>query len=146
MTIFERIDLDLKTAMKAKNETVLGTLRLVRSALKNRQIDIQHELTDEEALAILRTMVKQYRDALADFVAAGRQDLVEKQQKEIAILEEYLPAAMPEAELRAICERVIRDLNATPKEMGKVIGAIMKEVDGRADGNVVRSIVQQLFS
>lgn len=146
MTILERVDADLKEAMKAKNEPVLSTLRLVRSAFKNKQIDVQRDLTDEESLGVIRTMVKQYRDALADFASAGRQDLVDKQTREIGILETYLPAAMPEAELEAICAKVIGEQNATMKDMGRVMGLIMKEVDGRADGNTVRTIVQKLLS
>ncbi len=146
MTLFERIDADLKEAMKAKDEIALSTLRMVRSALKNKQIDVQRDLTDEESLAVLRTMVKQYRDALADFSAASRQDLVDKQTHEISILERYLPAAMPEAELTAICQRVIQEQNVTAKDMGRVMGLIMKEVNGRADGNTVREIVQRLFA
>lgn len=145
MSTTERIDIDLKEAMKAKNELVLSTLRMVRSALKNKQIEAMHELSDEEAVAVIRTMVKQYRDALEDFSSAGRQDLVEKQTQEIVLLERYLPAAMPEAELAAICERVIKEQNATLKDMGKIMGLIMKEVNGRADGNMVRSIVQKLL-
>lgn len=146
MTLFERIDADLKEAMKAKDEMVLSSLRMVRSALKNKQIEVQHDLSDEESLVVLRTMVKQYRDALEDFSASGRQDLVEKQTREISILEKYLPAAMPEAELTAICERMIAEQNATAKDMGRVMGLVMKEVNGRADGNTVRAIVQRLLS
>lgn len=145
MTTIERIDADLKEAMKAKDELSLSTLRLVRSALKNKQIDVQHELSEDDVVAVIRTMVKQYRDALADFSASGRQDLVEKQTAEIAILERYLPAAMPEAELEAICERIIKEQNATVKDMGKIMGLVMKEVNGRADGNTVRAIVQKLL-
>jgi uncharacterized protein YqeY len=145
MSILERIDADLKEAMKAKNEPVLSTLRMVRSALKNKQIEVQHEPTEDEAVAVIRTMVKQYRDALADFSSAGRQDLVEKQTQEISVLERYLPAAMPEAELTTICERIIKEQNATMKDMGKIMGLVMKEVNGRADGNTVRAIVQKLL-
>jgi|SRR5690349_397346 len=145
MSILERIDADLKEAMKAKNEPVLSTLRMVRSALKNKQIEEQHEPTEDEAVAVIRTMVKQYRDALADFSSAGRQDLVEKQTQEISVLERYLPAAMPEAELTTICERIIKEQNATMKDMGKIMGLVMKEVNGRADGNTVRAIVQKLL-
>ncbi|MFA5935878.1 MAG: GatB/YqeY domain-containing protein [Patescibacteria group bacterium] len=146
MTILEQIDVELKEAMKAKNESVLSTLRMVRSALKNKQIDVQHDLSDDEVVAVIRTMAKQYRDALADFTAAGRQDLVDKQTEEIVLLERFLPAAMPEAELAAVCERIIKEQNATMKDMGKIMGLVMKEVDGRADGTTVRNIVQKLLS
>ena len=147
MPILERIDADLKEAMKAKNEVTLSTLRMARSALKNKQIDQRVEsLSDAEAEGVVRTMVKQYRDALADFMNAGRQDLADRQRKEIEILEAYLPAAMPAEELEAICKRIIGEQNATQKDMGKVIGLIMKEAKGRADGNAVRQTVERLLS
>ncbi|MEO5928083.1 MAG: GatB/YqeY domain-containing protein [Patescibacteria group bacterium] len=146
MTTLERIDADLKEAMKAKDEAALSALRLVRSALKNKQIDVQHELSEDDVVAVIRTMAKQYRDALADFSASGRQDLVDKQTAEIMLLEKYLPAAMPEAELTTICERIIKEQNATVKDMGKIMGLVMKEVGGRADGTTVRTIVQKLLN
>jgi hypothetical protein len=145
MTLIERIDTDLKEAMKAKDEQVLSTLRLVRAALKNKQIELLRELKEEDIVAVMRMMVKQYRDALADFTANGRQDLVDKQAAEIAIIERYLPAAMPEQELEAICARIVGESHATAKDIGKVMGLVMKEVQGRADGNAVKTIVQKLL-
>ena len=139
----ERIDADLKEAMKAKNEAVLSTLRLARTAIKNKQIDLMgKEMSEEETVAVLRTMVKQYKDALSDFESAGRTDLAGKQKAEIEILERYLPAAMAEAEIEKIVDAVIAEMSATPKDMGKVMGAVMKRIDGRADGNTVRAILQ----
>ncbi|MBU1907633.1 GatB/YqeY domain-containing protein, partial [Patescibacteria group bacterium] len=143
--LIEQLDQDFKTAMREKNETVLSTLRMARSALKNKQIELQAELSDDATAAVLRTMVKQYRDALNDFIAAGREDLAEKQKQEIEILERYLPPSITEAELEAICRRVINEQNAELKDLGKVMGLVMKEVAGRADGNSVRSIVQKLL-
>ncbi|MBU1348861.1 GatB/YqeY domain-containing protein, partial [Patescibacteria group bacterium] len=122
MTLIERIESDLKEAMKAKEELTLSTLRLMRSALTNKRIELMHDLTEEDVVSVLRSMVKQYRDALVDFTAGGRQDLVDHQQAEIAIIERYLPAAMPEAELEAICRRVVEESGATAKDMGKVMG------------------------
>ncbi|MBU1034738.1 MAG: GatB/YqeY domain-containing protein [Patescibacteria group bacterium] len=145
MLLIEQLDQDFKTAMREKNETVLSTLRMARSALKNKQIELQAELSDDATAAVLRTMVKQYRDALNDFIAAGREDLAEKQKQEIEILERYLPPSITEAELEAICRRVINEQNAELKDLGKVMGLVMKEVAGRADGNSVRSIVQKLL-
>jgi len=144
MTILEQIDKDFKEAMKAKDEIRLSVLRLVRTALKNRQIELLHELSDPEAIAVLKTMIKQYQDALSDFSNAGRQDLVERQQKEIDIVATYLPPALPEEEL----ERIVRDaVDASgTTDFGKVMGAAMKAVDGRADGNAVRAIVQRMLS
>ncbi|MBP9863894.1 GatB/YqeY domain-containing protein [Patescibacteria group bacterium] len=146
MTIIERIDSDLKEGMKAKNESVVSSLRMVKSAFKNKQIDLGHPLTDEEATLVLRTIVKQYRDALSDFTSAGRTDLMEKQKAEIELLERYLPADISEGEIEAIIKKAVADTGATSGEFAKVMGIVMKEVAGRADGNAVRAIVQRLLA
>ncbi len=148
MMTLERIDADIKEAMKAKNEAALSTLRMARSAIKNKQIDagMDKPLADEEVQAVLRTMVKQYKDALSDFTGAGRTDLATKQAAEIELLERYLPSAMPEAELEALVKEVIAETGATSaKDLGKVMGAAIKRAAGRADGNAVRPIVQKLL-
>lgn len=144
MTIIDRIDQDLKEAMKAKNESVVSALRLARSAFKNKQIDLGREMTDDDAAAVLRTLLKQYRDALADFTNAGRTDLAERQSAEIALIERYLPAGLSEAEIEAIGKKVVDSIPA-PRDFGRVMGAVMKEVAGRADGNAVRSVVERLL-
>jgi uncharacterized protein YqeY len=146
MTINERIDHDLKEAMKAKNDAVVSTLRMVRSATKNKQIDLGHELSDDDAGAVVRTLVKQYKDALSDFTSAGRTDLAEKQKAEIELLERYLPASISDAEIEAIATKVIAESGSTAKDFGKAMGLVMKEVAGRADGNSVRTIVQKILS
>ena len=145
MILLERLDSDIKEAMKAKQEAVLSTLRLVRSAIKNKQIDTDHPMTEEEIVAIMRGMVKQYRDALADFTSAGRTDLADKQVEEIAFIERYLPAAMNQEELLTIAQKVFADMGDGPKDFGRVMGAVMKQVQGRADGAAVRSVVEQLL-
>jgi len=145
MTLLQRIDNDLKEAMKAKNEAALSTLRMVRAACKNKQIELGHELNDEEAGAVMRTMVKQYRDALQDFTAAGRSDLMQKQTQEIEFIERYLPAQLNAAQIEEISRNVIAELQATPSDMGKVMGAVMKQVAGQADGALVRSVIQGLL-
>lgn len=145
MTLVEQIEHDMKEAMKARNESVLSALRLVRSAMKNKQIDLGHPLSDAEAQATLKTMVKQYRDALVNFQAAGRSDLAEKQQSEIDLLEKYLPAQMSEGEIEVLAEKVIAELQATQKDMGRVIGVVMKAAAGQADGNAVKAVVERLL-
>ena len=144
MSILIQIDQDFKEAMKAKEEVVLSTLRLVRTALKNKQIDLQRELSEQEVTAVLKTMIKQYQDALTDFQSAGRQDLVERQQKEIDLIAKYLPPALSTEAL----EKMVRDAiaEAPTKDVGKAMGLAMKAVNGRADGNQVRTIVQRLLS
>ena len=147
MSILERIDADLKEAMKSKNEQELSTLRLVRSALKNKQIDLGHAPTDDEVLAVLKTLQKQYQDALTDFEKAGRGDLAERQKSEIAVVKRYLPEAMSEAETEKIVKEAIVTIGATGgADIGKVMGAAMKAAEGRAEGNMVRTIAQKLLA
>ncbi|MFA6099337.1 MAG: GatB/YqeY domain-containing protein [Patescibacteria group bacterium] len=147
MNLAERITADLKEAMKNKNELELSVLRLMRTASKNKEIEAMRPLTEEEMQAVIRTMIKQGKDALTDFTSAGRQDLVDRQTGEIVILERYLPPAMSSDELEAICKQVISETGAvSPSDVGKVMGSIMKVVDGRADGSSVRAIVQRLLA
>jgi uncharacterized protein len=147
MSILERIDADLKEAMKAKNEQELSTLRLVRSALKNKQIDLGHPPTDEEALSVLKTLQKQYQDALTDFENAGRTDLAERQKVEITVVKRYLPEGLPEAEVEKIVKEAIAATGASSAaDVGKVMGAAMKAANGRADGTTVRTIAQRLLT
>ena len=146
MSLIERIDADVKEAMKAKHEQELSTLRLVRSALKNKQIDLGHVPTDDETSAVLKTLQKQYQDALADFEKAGRSDLAERQRSELDIVKRYLPEALPEAEVEKIVKEAIATIGATSAaDVGKVMGAAMKAANGRADGNTVRAMAQKLL-
>lgn len=144
MTVLERVEADFKTAMKSKDELTLSVMRLVRSALKNKQIELGRELTDEDTQPVLKTMIKQYQDALVDFQAAGRQDLLERQQKEIDLIAQYLPPSLPPEELEKIVAEAVKSSGAT--DMGKAMGAAMKAVAGRADGNEVRAIVERHLS
>jgi len=144
MTVLERVETDFKTAMKSKDELALSVMRLVRSALKNKQIELGRDLKDEDTHAVLKAMIKQYQDALTDFQAAGRQDLLERQQKEIDLIAQYLPPSLPAEELEKIVSEAVKSSGAT--DMGKAMGAAMKAVAGRADGNEVRAIVQRQLS
>ncbi len=147
MTIIERVDQELKESMKAKDEAKLSVLRLMRTAIKNKQIEVGHDLSDEESQAVVRGMVKQGKDALTDFTSGGRQDLVEKQNKELEILSAFLPAAMPMEELETLCKQAIAQVGATsPQDMGKAMGAAVKLVAGRADGNAIKEVIQKLLS
>lgn len=144
MTLVERIDHDFVEAMKAKEEARLSTLRMAKAALKNRQIDVGHPLTDEEAGAVIKTMIKQYQDALGDFARGGRDDLADKQRREIDVLMSYLPPELPDEELAGIVRDAVQASGAT--DFGKAMGAAMKAVDGRADGGRVREIVQKILA
>lgn len=144
MNLVQQIEQDTKEAMKAKEEVRLSTLRMLRTALKNKQIDVQHELSDEEVQAIIKTMMKQYQDALRDFFSAGRTDLADRQQQELNILQGYLPPALSAEELEAIVKNAVQSAGVTDK--GKAMGIAMKAVAGRADGNEVRAVVERLLS
>lgn len=144
MSLLERIDQDFKEAMKSRDEIRLSTIRLLRTSLKNKQIEIQQVLGDQDVLGVIKTMVKQYQDALNDFLNAGRTDLADRQQKEILILGEYLPPALAADELEALVKDALQLSGVT--DIGKAMGVAMKAVDGRADGTEVRKIVQRLLS
>jgi len=117
-------------------------LRILLSAIKNEEIETKEPLSDEATLQVIARQKKQLQDALMDFERGGRADLVEKTQKEIAILDQYLPAQMPDEELDAMVASVIQETGArTPADMGRVMGAVMKQVGGKADGTRVREKV-----
>ena len=146
MTLLERIDADLKDAMKTKNEQELSTLRLVRSALKNKQIELGHPLSDDEVMSVTKSLQKQYQDALADFEKAGRADLAEKQKAELVIVKRYLPEMLPTDQVEALVKEAIAEIGASSSsDVGKVMGAAMKKANGRADGSTVREIAQRLL-
>ncbi|MCR4278841.1 MAG: GatB/YqeY domain-containing protein [bacterium] len=144
MKLHEQILADFKESMKSREEVRLSTLRLLRSELKNKEIEKQTELTEDDMLAVIKTMVKQYKEALEQFKSGGREDLVEKQKKEIEILEAYLPAQMPDEEIETIIREVLNEAGEGAGDIGKMMGAVMKKVAGRADGNRVRTLVQKM--
>lgn len=143
----EQITNDMKEAMKAQDAARLSTLRMLKSALKNKQIDLMHELSDDEAMAVIKTQIKQLKDASETFAAAGRAETVEANAKEIAVLEAYLPAQMDDAALTAIVKEAVAASGASSKaDQGKAMGAAMKAVAGRADGSRVKAIVESLLA
>lgn len=149
MSLQTQINEDLKSALKSKEEPKLSTLRLLKS-------DIQYELTktgvstlnDDQVIALIRANSKKRRESASEYRKANREDLAIKEETEDAILTSYLPASMPEAELREVILRVIKELAPkSPSESGKVIGKVMQEVKGKnADGSLVSSLVKSLMS
>lgn len=147
MSLRQTIQTAQLEALKSHAEEKLATLRMLWSAIKNSEIDKKRELTDEEIQGVVQTQTKQLFDALKDFVAAGRQDLIAKTEQEIVLLKNYLPAQLGDAELELIVKKLVAEANLTsPAEAGKVIGMIMKEVKGKADGNRVKELVNKLLS
>lgn len=144
MSLTERLENDMKQAMRSKDKVRLSVIRMVRTAIKNAEIDQKVTLSDDDVIAVLNREMKQRRDSLQAFESAGRQDLKEAVEQEIAVLMDYLPQQLTEDELRAIVQEVVAETGATGKaEMGKVMGALMPKVKGRADGKLVNQIVQQ---
>ena len=138
---------DMKTAMRAKDKQRLGVVRLVLAAIKQREVDERIELDDAQVLAVLDKMVKQRRDSLTQFTDAGRQDLADQESFELSVLQEYLPAALSEAEIDALITAAIESTGAASmKEMGKVMGVLKPQVQGRADVGEVSKRIKSLLA
>lgn len=135
---------DMKKAMKNKKKQKLSVIRMARAAIKNVEIDKRKDLEDEEVIAVLSKEVKQRRDSIGEYEKAGKDDTVAALNKEIEILSVYLPEQLSDKEIEEIVIKVISDVGASSMaDMGKVMGAIMPKVKGRADGNVVNSMVRE---
>ncbi|RMG37648.1 MAG: GatB/YqeY domain-containing protein [Gammaproteobacteria bacterium] len=147
MTLKSRIQDDMKTAMKAGEKARLGVIRLIMAAIKQREVDERTELNDEQVLAVLDKMVKQRRDSIKQYKDAGRNDLAEAEQAEVEIIQGYLPAALSEEEIATIVEQAIAEVGAeSMKDMGKVMGKVKPQVQGRADMGAVSALVKQKLS
>lgn len=138
---------DMKKAMKAKDKQRLSVIRMTRSEIKNKEIEMGEELDDQGITAVIAKQVKQIKDSLGDFEKSGKKDVMEKLHKEIEILQEYLPEQMSEAEVDKLVDQVIEETGAeNMSDMGQVMGAIMPKVKGRADGSMVSSKVKEKLS
>ena len=147
MSLFETLNQDIKVAMKAKDRDKLTTLRMIKSSLQNEQIKEGRDLTADEELTVLAREAKQRRDSIEEFGQANRQDLVDKVTGELKIVEAYLPQQLTEEEIREIVLEAITATGATSKaDFGKVMGAVMPKVKGKADGNLVNSTVKALLN
>lgn len=149
MSLKERLTEDMKQAMKDKEagKLRLSVIRMVRASIKNVEIDRKKELGDEEVLDVLAKEVKMRRDSLEEFKKGNRPDLVEGLEQEIVILMNYLPQQLSEAEVRTIVAEAVAQTGAAgPKDMGKVMAALMPKVKGRADGKLVNSLVKEYLN
>ncbi|MBY9079435.1 GatB/YqeY domain-containing protein [Paenibacillus sp. HN-1] len=146
MNLSERLNEDMKQAMKSKDKFKLSTIRMVRSTIKNLEIDLKRTLDDNEVLDILSREIKQRKDALQEFEKAGRDELAASNKAEIEIIQEYLPEQLSEEEIKVIVQQTIQETGASSKtDMGKVMSALMPKVKGRADGKLVNQAVQQFL-
>lgn len=140
----QKIDDAFKAAMKA-HEASYGTLSLLRAAIKQMEVDGRKELSDEEIVSLIAKEIKKRRDAISDYQQGGRQDLADKEASEITILQKYVPAGLPEAEIKKIITLVIQDLGGSP-QMGQVIGKVMEMAKGKADGGTVSRLVKEALT
>lgn len=148
MSIVEKISQDMVQAMKAREELKLSTLRMVKTALKNKEIEKRAALEDKEAIAILSTLIKQRKESIEQFTKGGRTELAKKEEAEIGIIEGYLPKALGEEEIAAAVRATITEMGSpTMKEMGTVMKNTMAKFGGaRVDGKVVSEIVKRELS
>jgi uncharacterized protein YqeY len=148
MGLSERLTEDMKAAMKAGPEAKvrLETIRFLKAAVKNVEIDKKAPLTDEEILGVITKQVKQLKDSIEEFEKGGREDLITKAQAEVAVLSAYLPQQMSADEIRDLARQIITEVGAQgPKDMGKVMGPLVARTKGRADGKLVNQIVKELL-
>lgn len=147
MRVLEQLNEDMKDAMRAKDKERLTTIRMLKAAMQNEEIDKGRDLNADEELAILSREKKQRLDSLEEFSKADRQDLVEKIEAEIKIVDKYLPEQLSDNELEEIVKETIADVGAeSMKDMGTVMSAIMPKVQGRADGSQVNALVRKELS
>ncbi|HWI41814.1 MAG TPA: GatB/YqeY domain-containing protein [Verrucomicrobiae bacterium] len=147
MTLRDRLTDEMKTAMKSREEARLSAIRLIRASVKNREIEQKKELDDAGITEIIGTLVKQRRESIRMFSEAARHDLVEKEEKELAILLDFLPTQLSAEELAGIVDQVVAETGAAgAADIGKVMKVLMPRVAGRADGREVSDLVRRKLS
>ena len=147
MSLLEYIRKDMFSASKVGNTSESEILKMVLAVVKNEEISKREKLTDEEIVKVLRKESKKVQDSINEFTKMDRNDLVQKEKSQLEVLKRYLPALLDESKVREIVKKAIETSNAqSMKEMGQVMGIAMKELDGQAEGNKVREIVQELLS
>jgi uncharacterized protein YqeY len=143
MPVKQDLDAALKDAMKAKDTVALDAVRSIKSAVKLAEIEAGKELSEEDVHAVIQKAVKQRRDSIDQFTSGGREDLVKVEEAQVAVLQRFLPAQLGEAEVSALVDAAVAATGATgPKDMGKVMGALMPKVKGKADGGMVNRLVK----
>ncbi len=147
MGLSDRIHQEMLIATKSRDKERLSALRMIRSALQNRQIEKRRELTDQEVLEVLSSLVKKSKESIEQFEKGNRGDLVEKEQRELQVILSFMPKQMTQEELRSELKKIIDHLGARgPKDMGMVMKSAMEKLKGRVDGKVVNQLVKELLS
>ncbi len=144
ISLYERLDQAFKEAIKKQQPVATSTLRLLKSAIRYREVDVQRPLTEAELQATINTQVKQRREAVAEYTKAGRPELAKQEEEELSVLLSFLPPQLSPEEMAAEVAAVIAEMGATgPNDLGKVMKNAMARLAGRADGKVIREIAQQ---
>lgn len=147
MELLDQLESDLAEAMKLRDEVRTTTLRLLKSAMKNYQIELGHDLTMQESLAVLQKEAKKHQDSIAQYQNAKREDLAQEEQAELEIIKQYLPEQMSREELEKIVDSAIVETGATgPSDMGKLIGFVRQKTEGKADGAMIAEIAKTKLS
>ncbi|RLD10092.1 MAG: GatB/YqeY domain-containing protein [Chlamydiae bacterium] len=147
MNLKKRIEADFLEAFKSKQENVASTLRMIKAALKNKEIEQRKELKDEEVEKIIKGEIKKRRDSIIEYKKGERNDLVKKEEEEIDILNSYLPEELSDKEIEKIIDKVVKKLGEVSQgDFGRVMGEVMKAVAGRANGDRVSEMVQKKLS
>ncbi len=147
MSLEERLMDEMKQAMKSNDKARLSTIRMIRAAVKNKEIDLRNKLDDDEILRVIQGMVRKSEESIEQFKAGGRMDLVEKETKEIEILRSYLPQALSKEDVIRIIDESIRETEASSlKDLGKVMKSVMPKLAGKADGKLINQLVKERLS
>ena len=147
MSLLAQVQEEMKAAMKAKDKKTLAVVRQIKSAVMNEQINLGHDLTEEEELGVLSREVKQRKESISEFKEGGRDDLAADTQAELDVLAKYLPAQLSDDEIKQVVAEAIAKTGATsPKDMGKVMGIVSAQTKGRADGKVVADTVKKALA
>ena len=141
--IFDKINADLITSMKAKDEASTSALRMLKSAIKYKEVDLKREVKDEEVIEVLSKQAKQRKESIEGFEKGGRTEMAAKEKAELILIEKYLPASLSEDELLRLIEEAVKSSGAAgPKDMGKVMGILTPKIKGRADMGKVSGLVK----
>ncbi len=147
MKLEEKLVEEMKQAMKANDKVRLSTIRMIRSSLKNKEIELRRKLEEEDVIKVIQGMVRKGEESLEQFQAGGRMDLVEKEGAEIEILKSFLPQPLSEEEIVRVIDETIRETQASSlKDLGKVMKAVIPKLGGKADGKVINQLVKARLS
>jgi len=147
MSLEERLLEEMKLAMKSNDKLRLSTIRMMRSALKNKEIELRRKLEDEEVAKVIQAMVRKGEESVEQFQTGGRMDLVDKEKKEIEILKSFLPQPLSQEEILKIIDQSIQETQASSlKDIGKVMKSVMPKIGGKADGKLINQLVKERLS